>query len=110
VDEASLDALKKGGHDHQPPDSRWPGDLKEFSRKEEWTAESGARYVELLEHSADRHSWQFETDEPPLKFLKALSRRWRSLTFLLDYDWEDKRLKGLARAKAGRLRNYCVIY
>jgi len=86
-------------------------DLKQFDRKEEWTAESGARHIELLEHSADRYAWQFETDDPPLKFLKAaLSRRWRSLTFLLDYDWEEKRIKGLAKAKAGRLRNYSVIY
>ena len=45
-----------------------------------------------------------------VKFLRALSRRWRSLTFLLDYDWEDKRIKGFAKAKAGRLRNYSVIY
>ena len=86
------------------------GDLKQFGREAEWTTESRVRHVELLEHSADRLAWQFETDEPPLKFLKALSRRWRSLTFLLDSDWEDKRIKGLAKAKAGRLRNYSVIY
>jgi hypothetical protein len=86
------------------------GDIEQLDREEEWTAESGARYTELLEHSADRHTWQFETDEPTLEFLKTLSRRWRTLTFLLDYDWEYKRLKGLAKAKAGRLRNYSVIY
>ena len=85
-------------------------DLKQFDRNVEWTAELGARHIELLENSADRHSWQFETDEPPLKFLKTLSRRWRSLTFLLDYDWEDKRIKGLAKAKSERLKNHCVIY
>ena len=86
------------------------GDLKQFGRKEEWTAESGVRHVELLEHSTDRLAWQFETDEPPLKFLKTLSRRWRSLTFLLDYDWENSRIKGLAKAKAGRLKNHSVTY
>jgi len=84
------------------------GDLKQFDRNVEWTAELGARHIELLENSAERHSWQFETDEPPLKFLKTLSRRRRSLTFLLEYDWEDNRIKGLAKAKAGRLRNYPV--
>jgi hypothetical protein len=84
--------------------------LKYFDRKAEWAPESGARHIELLEHSADCHAWQFETDEPPLKFLKSLSGRWRFLTFLLDYDCEDSRIKGLARAKAGRLRNYSVIY
>src|SRR5213078_431295 len=52
-------------------------DVKQFDRNVEWTAELGARHVELLDNSADRHSWQFETDEPPLKFLKTLSRRRR---------------------------------
>jgi len=85
-------------------------DLRKFDRKEEWTAASSARYAELLENSADRHAWQFETDEPPLKFLRSLSRQWRSLTFLLDYDCEESRIKGLAKARAGRLRNYFVTY
>jgi len=85
-------------------------DLKQFDRNVEWTADLGARHVELLENSADRHSWQFESDEPPLKFLKTLSRRWPLLTFLLDYEWEEKRIKGLAKAKAGRPRNWSVIY
>ena len=85
-------------------------DLKQFDRKEDWTDEPDIRFVEILEHSADRHAWQFETDEPPMDFLKALSRRWQSLTFLLDYEREDKRIKGLAKAKAGRLRNYSVNY
>ena len=84
--------------------------LKQFDRNVEWTAQLGARHVELLEHSADRHAWQFETDEPPLKFLRTLSRPRRPLTFLLDYDWEEGRTKGLAKAKAGRLRSYFVTY
>ena len=86
------------------------GDLKQFDGNVEWTAELEARHVELLENSADRRSWQFETDEPPLKFLKTLTRRWRSLTFLLEHDGEDTRIKGLAKAKAGRLENYSVTY
>jgi hypothetical protein len=85
-------------------------DLKQFDRNVEWTADLGARHVELLENSADRHSWQFETDEPPLKFLRNISRSRRSLTFLLEYDWEESRIKGLAKAKAGRLMNYSVTY
>ena len=85
-------------------------DVKQFDRNVEWTAEFGARHVELLENSTERHSWQFETDEPPLKFLKTLSRLWRSLTFLLEYDWEESRIKGLAKAKTGRLSNYPVTY
>ena len=111
MDEASLDALRKEEMTINRLTVVGPAsDLKQFDRKEEWTAESGARYVELLENSADRHAWQFESDEPPLRFLKAVSRRWRLLTFLLDYDWEDKRIKGLAKAKSERLKNHCVIY
>ena len=85
-------------------------EVKQFDRNVEWTADLGARHVELLENSADRHSWQFETDEPPLKFLRVLSRRWRAMTFLLDYEWEESRIKGLAKAKAGGLKNYSVTY
>ena len=85
-------------------------DLKRFDRKSDWVREAGARYVELLEISPDRHSWQFETDEPPLKFLKSISARWSSLTVLLEYDWEDQRIKGLVKAKKGKLRHHRVKY
>ena len=85
-------------------------DLKRFERKSDWVREAAAKYVELLENSPDRHAWQFETDGPPLKFLKSISARWRFLTFLLDYDQEDERIKGLAKAKGGKLRHYRVEY
>ena len=111
MDEASVDALRKEDMTTNRLTVVGPtGDLKQFDQKEEWIKQAGARYIELLEQSNDRHAWQFETDEPPLRFLKAVSRRWRLLTFLLDYDWEDKRIKGLAKAKSGRLKNHCVIY
>ena len=86
------------------------GDLKSFYSEEQWMAESGGRHFELLEHSPGRHAWQFDTDTPPLPFLRTISRQWPSLTFLLDYDCEDERLKGLVKARNGRLRHYRVSY
>ena len=85
-------------------------DLKAFYRDERWMAAAGARHIDLMEHLPDRHAWQFNTDSPPLPFLGTVSRQWPSLTFLLDYDCEDERLKGLAKAKNGRLSHYQVSY
>ena len=84
-------------------------DLKRFYQDEQWMAAAGARHIELLEHSPDRHAWQFDTNTPPLPFLRIISRQW-PLTFLLDYDCEDERLKGLVKARNGRLRHYRVSY
>ncbi len=86
------------------------GNLKDFDRDADWTAVAGAKHVELLERSAARHAWQFETAAPPLQFLRVLSRQWPSLTFVLDYDCEAKRLKGLARARNGRLIRQSITY
>ena len=80
-------------------------DLKRFYRDEQWMAAAG-RHFELLEHSPTRHAWQFDTDTPPLPFLRTLSRQWTNLTFLLDYDCEAERLK----ARKGRLHHYRVSY
>lgn len=84
-------------------------DLKRFYRDEHWMAAAG-RHFELLEHSPKRHAWQFDTDAPPTPFLRSVSRQWPSLTFLLDYDCEDQRRKGLAKAKHGRIRHCRVTY
>ena len=84
-------------------------DLKRFFRDEQWMAAAGARHLELLEHSPDRHAWQFDTGTPPLTFLRTISRQW-PLVFLLEYDCEDERLKGLAKAKKGRVHHYRVNY
>ena len=85
-------------------------DLKRFYRDERWMPAAGARHIELMEHSPNRHAWQFDTDTPPLLFLRAESRQWPSLVFLLDYHCEDQRLKGLAKARKGRLQHYRVSY
>lgn len=56
-----------------------------------------------MENFPCRHVSIFETDEPPLEPLRKLSRRWPALVFLLDYEIEFERTKGLLRAQAGRI-------
>jgi hypothetical protein len=85
-------------------------DLNKFYRDERWLTVAGARHLELLEHSRERHAWQFETDAKPPVYLCVISRQWQSLTFLLDYDCEVQRLKGLVKARNGRLRHCRVSY
>jgi hypothetical protein len=75
-------------------------DLKRFYREEPWMAQ--ARHIELLEHSPERHAWQFETDVPPVPLLRAMSREWAGLVFLLDYDCESERVKGLGNGRPSR--------
>ena len=75
-----------------------------------WARALGANHCELLENSAGRFSCQFETGNPPPESLMRLSRHWPTLTFLLDYEVPAKRVKGLAKAKAGALMDHCVTY
>ncbi|MGH7972622.1 MAG: hypothetical protein ACREIC_28245 [Limisphaerales bacterium] len=69
-----------------------------------------ARHGEWMENAPGRHVCSFETDEPPLEPLRNLSRRWPGLVFLLDYDSEEQRVKGLAKARAGILDSYRTEY
>ena len=80
-------------------------DLKKFYHRASWIPEIGARFLELLEKSPGRYSWQFETDDPPLQFLKHLSTHWPGLLFFLDYEREEVRIKGSALMHGGKLRH-----
>ena len=77
--------------------------------KSRWETALGAKHCELLENSPGRFSCQFETENPPFESLKSLSRRWPGLIFLLDHEDEEERIKGLAKAHAGRI-DYCQFY
>jgi hypothetical protein len=57
----------------------------------------------MMENLRRRYVFVFETDEQPLETLRNLSRRWPGLVFLLDYEIESKRTKGLLKAHAGRI-------
>lgn len=88
------------------------GPLKERTRFEttDWDREAGAKHIEILECSATRLAFQFETSQPPLPYFKTVSRKWPKLTFLLDYEVEDWALKGLAKARRGELEGCIVNY
>ena len=79
-------------------------------QKSTWATALGAKHCELLENSPGRFCCQFESDDPPLESLRTLSWHWPMLTFLLDYDLHAKRVKGLAKAKAGALTDHRVTY
>ena len=75
-----------------------------------WDRSLCAKHCELLENSPTRLACQFEAEGPPLEALGRLSRRWPRLTLLLSYDWETKRIIGLAKAKAGQLEHWEIQY
>jgi hypothetical protein len=75
-----------------------------------WAKALGANHCELLENSPRRFSCQFEAGNPPPESLMRLSRHWPTLTFLLDYEVPAKRVKGLAKAKAGELVDHRLTY
>jgi len=73
-----------------------------------WERHLLARYLEPLELSPRRFVCQFETDPHDLKRLQSLSRRWPGLVLLLDFELTRRRIKGLAKARAGELE-HCEI-
>lgn len=83
--------------------------LKRFARSD-WDAQARAKYIDILECSKTRLSFQFETAKAPLAYLRKTSHRWWSLTFLLDYEIEATCLKGLAKARRGGLETCLVSY
>jgi hypothetical protein len=85
-------------------------DLEGFDPDSEWSPEPSFCELELMEISPARCCWQFKCQQPPLALLKQNSLDRPSLTFLLEYDQEDKRVKGLVKARGGKLRHFRVTY
>ena len=83
--------------------------VKRFIRSR-WEQTLGARYGDWLQNSPGRYVCQFDTEALLLEQLKKLSRQWPTLTFLLDYELERKRTKGLAKAKAGEIEHCDISY
>lgn len=81
------------------------GSEEELARflKSQWDRSLGGRHGEMMENSPRRYVSVFETDEPPVEPLRKLSGRWRGLVFLLDYEIEAERTRGLVNAQAGRI-------
>ncbi|KAF0179578.1 MAG: hypothetical protein FD161_1195 [Limisphaerales bacterium] len=84
--------------------------LRAFVRDDRWMRGLGARSFDLLECAPSRHAWQFETDAPPVTWLRRESRGWPALVFVLDYDREAWREKGLLKARRGRVAHHRVRY
>ena len=79
-------------------------------RKSNWEAALHPRYFELMENSPHRYIGQFYTDSMVLEPLRKLSRRFPRLVFLVEWEAEAERIKGLAKAAAGELGEYRVKY
>lgn len=83
--------------------------LQRFQRSK-WIEQIGAKFVEPLEWSPGRFASQFETNSPPTKKMKAISLTHPKLAFLLDYEIEEKRVKGLAKVISGQSEHFTVNY
>ncbi len=70
----------------------------------------GARYVELLEIDPTRFVCSFETRMIPAAALARMSRRWRTLTFILDYEIRKTRIKGIMKLKGGMMESCAIHY
>ncbi len=75
-----------------------------------WERRLHARHGELMEQSQGRFVCLFDTDEPPLASLRALSRRWPGLCLFMEYEVEAQRIKGLARAQHGHIHQCQFSY
>jgi len=78
------------------------------NQQDKWELALGARHGEFLQNSPGRYVCQFDTRRPPQKELQKLSLVWPRLSFVLEFDLEEKRIKGLAKFQRGETES-CVI-
>jgi hypothetical protein len=81
-----------------------------FGDNTAWQSAFDARHVEWMQLSPRRHVCEFMTRLPPVTQLAAVSHQWMTLTFLLDYEDERRRVKGLAKGKAGEVEHHWIRY
>ena len=90
------------------------GDRRRLRRfqNSDWLPVFAGCHAELMELAPPRYVCYFENSTPPLPVLQRLSRSHPGLVFLLEYevDNETARMKGLAKAKAGRLIHHQIRY
>ena len=75
-----------------------------------WDTLLQARHCVLLEKSPRRFACQFDTASCPLEPLRTLALQWPRLVFLLQFESEDWRLIGLAKAKAQQVQHCKIRY
>lgn len=76
--------------------------VKAFARGS-WDKSLRAKHCEILERSPGRHYWQFDSSQSPIDAFGCVSSRFPGLVLFLDYEVEKARIKGLVRARNGRL-------
>jgi hypothetical protein len=84
--------------------------VADFCNSTGWSSTMAARYIDWLQLSPGRHVCQFVTDKAPVTQLQKISRRWTRLILLLDFEDEENRIKGLAKAKAGEIEHRKINY
>ena len=84
--------------------------VKRFYNDDAWEKALGALHIEGLELCLTRHRCEFKTTGRILIELQKLSRLWPRLVFLLDYESEHERVKGLFKAKAGQTESCEIRY
>lgn len=84
-------------------------ELKRFGHSR-WANQAGARHIELLECSANRLALQFDSEQVPLAWLRKAAGQRPSVVLLLDFENEDTRTKGLAKAHRDNLDVFTTHY
>ncbi len=84
--------------------------VNRFYHGDDWEKTLGARHLEGLELCAARHRCEFKTTGRILIELQSVSQLWPRLVFLLDYEGESERVKGLAKIKAGQIESCEISY
>ena len=77
--------------------------LERFNRSN-WEQRLKAKHIDVWEHSKTRRVWWFQTvSSLQHRDLAYLSLRSPNLVFLLDYEDQRERVKGLIRARRGNI-------
>ena len=82
--------------------------LRRFDARAAWPR--AMRHPVLWRCSPDRHEWEFGSDRPCVGWLTKVSRFHPELVFLLQYDDERRRIRGLIRAGSGMTEHLHLIY
>jgi hypothetical protein len=68
-----------------------------------WQRSLRAKYVELYEFSQGRRVWWFQVESVSAKGLQRLSAEHIRITFLVDFEDQSDRVKGLLKACGGKV-------
>jgi hypothetical protein len=76
-----------------------------------WTPYTESINVELDNLSDGSIFASFDTPwSPPVEFIKTASKKYKNLSFLLRYEEPGMGFTGIALAKKGKVKDYCLSY